>query len=88
MLFDLFQGIDGIISKPMFGGFGFYMNSKFFAFIADGKLYFKVGSSNKRDYEKRGSKPFVYRGHKGKDITMSYYELPVDIIEDREQLSA
>jgi DNA transformation protein len=72
----------------MFGGFGYYKNGKFFGFVADGKLYFKVGNTNKKDYEERGSKPFVYRGHKGREIEMTYWELPADIMEDRESLEA
>lgn len=85
LMFDVFEGIDGITSKSMFGGFGFYRNGKIFGIIADGKLYFKVGSNNKKDYEERGSKPFVYQA-RGRDMTISYWELPADIMEDREQL--
>ncbi len=83
---DVFAGVEGISSKTMFGGYGYYRGGKIFAIIADGKLYFKVGSSNKKDYEDLGSAPFVYNSHKGKKVSMSYYELPADIMEDREVL--
>lgn len=86
IMFDVFSGLDGISSKSMFGGFGFWRHGKIFAIITDGRLYFKVGEENKKDYEKRGSRPFVYRGAKGRDIEMSYYELPADIMEDKEAL--
>ncbi len=86
IMFDLFSGIEGITSKSMFGGFGFWRHGKIFAIIADGRLYFKVGEGNKKNFEKHGSRPFVYKGHKGRDIEMSYYELPPDVMEDREQL--
>jgi len=83
---EVFRGIDGIISKPMFGGWGIYKNGTFFALISDGVLYFKVDRVNKPDFEKYGSKPFVYTGHKGKDVTMSYWELPADIMDDKDEL--
>ncbi|MCR4263162.1 MAG: TfoX/Sxy family protein [Candidatus Roizmanbacteria bacterium] len=84
---DVLNEIDGIISRAMFGGYGFYRDGIFFALISDGKLYFKVGPNNRNEYEKYGSKPFVYTGHKGKSVTMSYWELPADILEDKGQLA-
>lgn len=67
----------------MFGGYGFYYQGVFFALIADGKLYFKVGDSNRKEFEAYHCLPFIYTGHKGKDVTMSYYELPADIMDDK-----
>ena len=84
---DVFLGIDGITSRAMFGGYGFYRDGLIFGIIADGKLYFKVGDGNREDYEKSGSKPFVYTGKKGKPMTMSYWELPSDVMEDKPELS-
>ena len=86
VLNDLFSEIFGITSKAMFGGYGFYKDGKIFGMIADGKLYFKVGEGNTNDYEKFGSKPFTYTGHKGKTYQMSYWEVPADCLEDPEML--
>lgn len=86
ILLDVFSGIHGISSRPMFGGYGFYLRGKFFAIIAGGKLYFKVGEGNKSDFEERGSQPFVYTA-KGKTIEMRYYELPEDLYENKDELS-
>ena len=83
---EVFVGIDGISSRPMFGGFGIYRDGVFVALIGEGELYFKVGESNEADYEKMGGKPFVYTGHKGKDVTMSYWLLPEDIMENKDEL--
>jgi len=83
---DVFGDMPGIVSRAMFGGWGIYKNGKIFAIITDGELYFKVGDSNRADYEKRGSKPFVYAMPNGKKTTMSYWLLPEEIMEDREQL--
>ena len=84
---DLFADIDGITSRHMFGGYGFYKDGTFFALIAYGKLYFKVGPNNQKDYEKHKSKPFIYSGHKSRKPTkMSYWEVPADVLEDKDEL--
>ena len=64
---------------------GEYKDGIFFSLIADGALYFKVDESNKKDYEDLGSEPFVYTA-KGKSMTMSYWNLPEEIMNDREKL--
>ena len=69
----------------MFGGWGIYKNGIFFALIADGVLYFKVDESNKKDYEDLESEPFVYNA-KGKSMTMSYWNLPEEIMSDQQLL--
>lgn len=85
ILHDVFAGLFGINSRAMFGGYGFYKDGKMFGLIADGKLYFKVGEGNKKDYEEEGSEPFVYRS-KDKDVTLNYWELPERLFENKEEL--
>lgn len=82
---EVLQGIEGITSRAMFGGYGIYQHGVFFALIADGRLYFKVDETNKRKFENMGSSPFVY-GMKGKQTVMSYYELPEQIMEDKDEI--
>lgn len=83
---EVFRDIEGVTSKPMFGGWGIYLNNVFFSLIGEGQLYFKVDETNQAEYEKQGSKPFVYRGHKGKEITLTYWELPTNIMDDLDEL--
>lgn len=83
---DLMSGIPNITSRAMFGGWGIYKDGKIFAIIADGELYFKVGDGNRADYERAGSRPFTYEGKGGKSATMSYWRVPAEVMEDREQL--
>lgn len=83
---EVFRNLDGITSKAMFGGWGIYKNGLFFALIADGQLYFKVDESNKGDFEEKDSKQFVYQMPNGKETRMSYWELPVDVLEDQMEL--
>lgn len=83
---DLFVDVEGLKSKAMFGGYGFWKDGKIFGIIAEGKLFFKVGDSNKSDYESKGMKPFSYAGHNGKLYEMSYWEVPESIQENHQEL--
>lgn len=80
---ELLGDIGGVTSRAMFGGYGIYREGVIFALIAEGRLYFKVGQSNQADYDAYGSEPFVYTGKGDKPISMSYWELPAEVMEDR-----
>ncbi len=84
-IIDLLSGWDRITSKRMFGGYALYKQRQIFALIWDDVLYFKVGNSNRADYEAAGSKPFIYEA-KGKPITVSYWEVPADLLDDPDSL--
>jgi DNA transformation protein len=74
-----------ITARAMFGGHGIYKSSIITGLIIDDELYFKVDSSNKTQYEKLDSEPFTYEA-KGKKATMSYWKVPMKILEDEDQL--
>jgi DNA transformation protein len=82
---DALGDIDGIRSRAMFGGEGLYVKDVFFGLIWKGRLYLRVDDAVRPDYESRGSKPFVY-SRDGVSRTMNYYEAPVDILEDHDEL--
>ncbi len=73
-----------VTAKKMFGGVGLYLNGLFFALIADDRLYFKVDDTTRSDYEAVGMGPF--QPYDDKPYTMQYYEVPVEILEDRIEL--
>lgn len=83
---DILSHIEGINARGMFGGFGLYKSGAMFALIADDVLYYKVGPTNKADYEDAGSEPFTYSG-KNKPIQMSYWQVPEDVLEDQDDLA-
>jgi DNA transformation protein and related proteins len=78
--------IPGITVRAMFGGFGVYKDGIIFGLIDDDRLYFKVDDSNRQDFEEKGTKPFIYI-HKGKEMTMGYWEVPEVVLEDRDVVS-
>ena len=82
---DLLSHIDVITARGMFGGFGLYKGGVMFALIADDAVYYKVGDSNRPDYEAAGAEPFTYSG-KNKPIQMSYWQVPEDVFEDSDEL--
>ncbi len=86
VLHDAMQGIRGLTARAMFGGYGLYKDGVVFGIIADDELYFKVDEKNLPQYKERGSQPFKYEGKNRKVIAMSYWEVPAEILEDRERL--
>lgn len=86
VLHDLLGHLPNITSRAMFGGYGLYQAGQIFAIIADDKLWFKVGPANQADFEALGSLPFTYMGKNGQPHTMSYWELPSQIIDDPHQI--
>ena len=82
--------MEGISTRRTFGGIGIYRFSMIFAIIVDDRLYFKTGSENKPDFQQAGSVPFIYNRHdkngKNKLVTMSYWEVPPHVLEDKDML--
>jgi DNA transformation protein len=77
--------IPGITARAMFGGYGVYKDGVIFGLIDDDRLYFKVDDTNRNDYEAAGSKPFVYL-HKGKEMSMAYWEVPEVVLENKDEV--
>lgn len=83
---DVFANIDGFSAKKMFGGYGLYKEGIMFGLIAGTDVYFKVDELNKPTYVQQGSKPFIYAKGNHKSVTMSYWLVPSDIIENTDTL--
>ena len=80
---DQLVGMDGVEARRMFGGFGLYQDETFFGIIYKGRLYFKIDDSTVGEYRKRKMKPFRPNA---KQTLKSYYQVPVDVIEDADEL--
>ena len=79
------EQLQPVVAKAMFGGVGLYREGVFFGLIADDTLYFKVDASTRTEYEQAGAKPFQPYGETS--YSMQYFEVPVDVLEDREVLN-
>ena len=76
-----------VSAHKMFGGAGLYCDGTMFGLIADDVAYLKVDDSNRKDFVKAGSSAFNPYPDKAKTTIMSYYEIPVDVLENPEQLA-
>lgn len=83
---DLLRDVPGITSRAMFSGWGIYSHGMIFGIIIDGGLYCKVDTRNRKDYEERGSHPFVYTTKNRRPTTMAYWVVPEEVLEDKELL--
>jgi len=79
------EGVGQVTAKNMFGGVGLYLDMVFFALISNDILYFKVDESNQPDFEAAEMGPF--RPFGAKSYAMKYYEVPAEVLENREMLS-
>jgi len=88
VLKDVLREVSGVTARAMFGGYGLYKDSIFFAIITNNKLYFKVDDKTRREYKDYGSSAFSYMRSGKKTMLKSYYELPVEILENPKKAKA
>ena len=81
---DQLRAAGPVTGRRMFGGVGLYRHRHFFGLIAENVLYFKVDDGNRADFEAAGSAAF--RPFGSDSYAMSYYEVPVDVLEDIDRL--
>ncbi|MDB4285578.1 TfoX/Sxy family protein [bacterium] len=81
---DQFSQWGNVTARKMFGGAGLYRDGKMFCLIADDVVYLKVDDSNRKDFVEAGSSPF--KPYPDKLTTMSYFEVPPDVLDDPEEL--
>ncbi len=82
---DQLRDLQGLTCRTMFGGHGLYCLGTFFGIIHRGRLYFKTDEDTRTQYRDRGMGPFRPTP---KQTLTSYYEVPVDVLEDAEALTA
>jgi DNA transformation protein len=87
---DLFAQFCPVTMKRLFGGVGLYADGLIFGLVFDGAIFLKVDESSIPDFEREGSKPFVYSrakspGRVGRH-SMSYWRLPERLYDDPDEL--
>ena len=81
---DQLSALSELRARAMFGGHGLYSGDRFFGILDEGRVFFKVDDITRAAYVSRGMPPFTYE-MKGRVMTMSYYEVPPDVLEDRNE---
>ena len=85
-ILDQFASWDNVSFRKMFGGAGLYRDGKMFGLVSDDVAYLKVDDSNRQAFVQAGSSPF--KPYPDKPTTMSYYEVPADVLDNSEELVA
>ncbi len=75
-----------ITVRRMMGGYTLYCDGTVFALIARGALYLKADAGNRPTFERRGLPAF--QPDENQPGTMSYFLVPADVLESREELAA
>ena len=83
-ILDQFSGLSGVSVRRMFGGAGLYRDGKMFGLVADDVAYLKVDETNQGKFIAAGASPF--KPFPDKPTIMPYYEIPVDVLENPEEL--
>ena len=83
---DQLSALPDLRAKAMFGAHGLYCGDRFFGILDEGRLFFKTDVRSQADYIARGMEPFTYQ-MKGKVMTMAYYEVPPEVLEQPQELT-
>lgn len=84
---DQLSALPDVRAKAMFGAHGLYSGEHFFGILDEGRLFFKTDAQSEAEYTSRGMGPFTYE-MKGKVMTMAYHEVPPDVLEQPQELTA
>jgi DNA transformation protein and related proteins len=83
---DQLRGLGALRTRRMFGGIGLYCDELFFGLIDDDVVYFKVDDSNRADFTSRGSKAFRPVADDPNAVSLSYFNVPEDVLEDSDEV--
>ncbi|MGB6542739.1 MAG: TfoX/Sxy family protein [Xanthobacteraceae bacterium] len=88
---DLFALFGPVTMKRMFGGAGLWSDGLMFGLVFDGAIFLKVDETSIPDFEREGSRPFVYTrakspGRVGR-ASLSYWRLPERLYDDPDELA-
>ena len=74
-----------ITARNMMGGKTLYCAGTIFALIGHGAVFLKADDENRPSFETQGWPAF--RPDPNEPGTMSYYEVPADVLENRDELA-
>ena len=74
-----------ITARSMMGGKTLYCDGTIFALIGNGAVYLKADDENRPAFEARGWPAF--RPDENAPGTMSYYGVPANVLENRDELA-
>jgi DNA transformation protein len=84
---DQLSRVAELRARRMFGGVGLYSGERFFGIVAADELFFKVDDGNRAAYEAAGSEPFRPLADRKRPVSMSYWRVPLEVLEDPAELN-
>jgi len=81
LLVELFEPVEGVSFRKMFGGIGIFRLGIMFALVADDTLYLRADESSSIDFKAESCGPFVYDG-KNRPHVMPYWRLPERLYDE------
>jgi DNA transformation protein len=78
-----------VTARRLFGGYGLYLEDRFFGVISDGRLYFRTDDASRTAYIERGMAALQpkHRPRGAKTVDRNF-EVPADVQSDAETLRA
>ena len=88
---ELFAPFRPVTIRRMFGGAGIFCDGLMFGLVFDGAIFLKVDEASIPQFEREGSRPFIYTrakspGRVGK-ASLSYWRLPERLYDDPDELA-
>jgi len=83
---DLLAPLGAVVSRRMFGGWGFYCGGLFFAIADEEHVWLKVDGATRDAFVRAGAEPFVYLGKGRREVSLSYYTAPDLALDDPESM--
>ncbi len=84
---DQLDSLAPIVVTRLFGGAGLTRHGIHFAFVIRGTLYFRTDADSRPAFEEMGAGPFTYGTSTGERTLRNYYEAPVDVLDDPDELN-
>jgi DNA transformation protein len=74
-------------ARAMFGGYGLYMEDRFFGLVADGTVYFRADDSTRPEYVARGMTAFQPASRpRGSKTVGRNFQVPPEVLDSAEVL--
>ena len=89
-ILDLLSCVEGVSARAMFGGAGLYVDDTMFGLLTrSDRFYLRVDEINQPDFEALEAEQFIpfEDDPKKSHMRMPYFETPVDILENEEELA-
>jgi DNA transformation protein len=86
---DILARLEGlpVRARPMFGGYGLYLEDRYFGVIGEGRLYFRTDDESRADYLAFGSVAFQPSSRpRGPTTVGRNFEVPAEVLADPSRL--